>query len=127
MPIVQKNPDVPNEVISIAENPVIIQVAPFTFPGGITEAAVFDLTPFQGGPFRLYLDSDGSFSTDLYTDHYWLLVEAILPDKKYDNVPTGMKDEDGNDINELQEAVLDLNTIDVTVFALPEVEAEVEE
>ena len=127
MAIVQKNPETPNQAISIvANNPFHIQVNSFEYPGGVTQAQQIDLTPFQNGPARLYLEHDGSLSTDLYADHYWLLAETVLPEKQYNNVPTGMKDENDNDVNELQEASLDLNDFDITVFALPVVEPEPE-
>jgi hypothetical protein len=127
MAIIQKDPETPNQAISIvASNPAHIQVSSFEFPGGVTQAQQIDLTPYQGGPFRLYLEHDGSLSTDLYADQYWLLAETVLPNKQYDNVPTGLQDENGNDVNELQEAALDLNDINITVFALPVVEPEPE-
>ncbi|ABO49758.1 hypothetical protein Dred_1224 [Desulforamulus reducens MI-1] len=120
--IIQNNQDHPNEAISIDDkNPACLSVQPIAFPGGETQARVIDLTEFQGGPFRFYLDDDGALSTDLYKDHYWLLAEAILPDKQYDNVPTGQVDENDQEVTEMVERPLDLNKVDVTVFSLPEV------
>ena len=91
------------------------------YPGGDTASATIDLTPFQGGPFRLYLDSDGSLSTDLYRDHFWLLAEAVLPERIFDQEYTGQIDGNGQAITRMVERPLDLNMINVTVFPLPEV------
>jgi len=119
--IKQHDPDRPNEAIKIDANPACLSVQPISCPGGEAQAVVIDLTPLQGGPFRLYLDSDGAISTDLYSDHYWLLAEGMLPDKQYDNVPTGQVDENGQPVTTMAERLLDLNDIDITVFPLPEV------
>ncbi len=121
MPITQHNPNKSNTAIEIDANPARLLVHPVPYPGGNTVGATIDLTPFQGGPFRLYLDSDGSLSTDLYRDHYWLLAEATLPNRRYDNEPTGQVDEHGQAIMTMVERQLDLNDIDVTVFPFPEV------
>lgn len=120
--IVQHDPDKPNNAITIDQaNPGRLVVAPFPFPGGQCAGGVFDLTTFQSGPFRLYLDGDGSLSTDLYRDHYWLLAEVILPEKKFDSQPTGRVDENGQPIMVMVERPLDLNEVPITVFTLPEV------
>jgi hypothetical protein len=120
--IVQHDPDKPNEAITIDEAvPSRLVVAPFDFPGGQCSGGIVDLTPFQGGPFRLYLEKDGSLSTERFRDHYWLLAEAMLPDRQFDSVPTGQVDEHGQAITEMVERALDLNTVDITVFPLPEV------
>ncbi|MGB9859206.1 MAG: hypothetical protein ACPLRM_01895 [Anaerolineae bacterium] len=120
--IVQRDPNKPNEVISIDQaSPNRLVVAAFNFPGGECTGGTIDLTPFQGGPFRLYLEKDGSLSTELFRDHYWLLVEAVLPEKRLESQPTGMTDENGQPIMEMVEHPLDLNDVQITVFPLPEV------
>ncbi len=121
--IVQRDPNKPNEVISIDQaSPNRLVVAAFRFPGGQCTGGAIDLTPFQGGPFRLYLEEDGSLSTELFRDHYWLLAEAVLPERQFDSRPTGMTDENGQPIMEMVERPLDLNDVQITVFPLPEVE-----
>lgn len=122
MPIVQQNTDKPNEAILVSQdNPAHLAVQPFSFGGGQTVAAVFDLTPYQGRPFRLYLDEDGSYSAEMQRSHYWLLAETILPNMELENIPTGRVDEDGQEITEMVEKQLNLNGVDITVFSLPEV------
>jgi len=121
--IVQREPNKPNEVISIDQTlPNRLVVTAFNFPGGECTGGTIDLTPFQGGPFRLYLEEDGSLSTELFRDHYWLLAEAVLPERQFDSRPTGMTDENGQPIMEMVERPLDLNDVQITVFPLPEVE-----
>lgn len=121
--IVQHDPGRPNGAITIDQTaPSRLIVAPFDFPGGHCPGAVVDLAPFQGGPFRLYLEEDGSLSTELFRDHYWLLAEAVLPERQFENRPTGMTDENGQPVMEMVERPLDLNEVQVTVFPLPEVE-----
>ncbi|MDK2902734.1 MAG: hypothetical protein PWQ93_653 [Clostridiales bacterium] len=122
--IIQKDPSRPNNILSIndlAPNELI--VADFDCDGLHVSGKIYDLTPFQGGPFRLYVDEDGMLSTDIYRDHYWLIAEAIIPDKQYESVPTGQTDENGQPKTEIVERLLDLNGTDITVFPLPEEEA----
>lgn len=123
MAITQQNTEKPNEAINVDPvNSARLIVQPFPFGGGETTRQEYDPTPFQGGPFRLFLEQDGSFSTKLEGDHYWLLAEAILPGKQYDNIPTGQVDENGQPKTETVERELNLNEIDITVFSLPEVD-----
>jgi|GEM_PF-1266725 hypothetical protein len=122
MAITQQNPEKPNEAVGVNPgNSAQITVQPFLFPGGTTSPAVYDLALFQAGPFRLYLEQDGSFSTDLYGDHYWLLAETILPETQYDQALTGQVDENDQPKTEMVERALNLNEIDIIVFSLPEV------
>ena len=122
MAMIQQNPETPNEVVCVdPDNSAQVTVQPFLFPGGTTSSAVFDLTPSQGGPFRLYLEADGSLNTELFRDHYWLLAEVILPDCRFENQLTGQVDENGQTIITMVERPLNLNDIDITVFSLPEV------
>lgn len=123
MAIVQHDPARPNMAIQIdAANParLLIDPIPLPFPGGTTAAATCDLTPLQGGPGRLYLNYDGSVTTNLYGDHYWLLAEAILPDRQFDQVLAGV-DPNGQEIFNMVERPLDLTAVEVVVFPLPEV------
>jgi len=117
--IIQHNPDKPNAALSIDQaSPNRLVVASFPFPGGECAGGRIDLTPFQGGPFRLYLETDGSLSTGPFQDHYWLLAEAVLPERHFENQPN----EHGQPVMTLVERPLDLNDVQITVFPLPEVE-----
>lgn len=122
--IIQKDPNRPNnnDVLSISKAaPNELIVASFRCGGLDVAGRTFDLTPFQGGPFRLYVDEDGTLSTDLYKDHYWIIAEAIIPEKQYESVPTGQVDENGKPKTEIVERPLGLNNIDIIAFPLPEV------
>ena len=120
--IVQHDPARPNAAITIdAESPSRLAVAPFPYPGGQCQGNVLDLSAYQGEAFRLYLEADGSLSTELFRDHYWLLAEAVLPERRYEMVPSGQVDENGQPLTVLQEVPLDLGEIQITVFPLPEV------
>lgn len=122
MAIVQHDPLKPNPTISVDKvNPARLAIAAFAYPGGNCPGATVDLTGFQGGPVRIYLDTDGAISTDLYRDHHWLLAEAILPERRYDSEPTGQVDEHGQPIMTMVERPLNLNELNIIVFPLPEV------
>lgn len=121
--IVQHDPIKPNEVVSIDQDDQrFLKISQFEFPGGKCSSLAIDLTLYQGGPFRLYLEKDGTLSTELYRGHYWLLAEAQLPEKRYETVPTGQVDENGQPVTQMVECPLDLNNVDIIVFPLPEVE-----
>ncbi|MDQ7791266.1 MAG: hypothetical protein RDV00_03950 [Clostridia bacterium] len=120
--IVQHNPGKPNEAIDIDQTTSSrLVIAAFPFPGGECAGGRIDLTPFQGGPFRLYLETDGSLNTELFRDHYWLLAEAVLPERHFENQPTGMTDEHGQPVMTMVEQPLDLNDVEIMVYPLPEV------
>lgn len=120
--IIQRDPSKPNEAISIDQaTSSRLVIDAFPFPGGECAGGGIDLTPFHGGPFRLYLEVDGSLNMELFRDHYWLLAEAILPERRYESQPTGQVDENGQPIMVMVERPLDLNNIQITVFSLPEV------
>jgi len=121
--IVQFDSKKTNEAISIDQDDRrILKVSQFEFPGGTCPGAAINLTPYQGGPFRLYLEKDGALSTALYHDHYWLLAEAVLPERQFESQPTGMTDETGQSVMEMVERPLDLDDVQIIVFPLPEVE-----
>ena len=122
MAVIQYDPTKPNTAVAIdANNPACLTVQPVTIPGKTTAPATVDLTPFEGGPFRLYVDSDGTVSTELWRDHYWLLAEAVVPAPKYSSQPTGQVDEHDQPIMQQVLLPLDLTGVDITVFPLPEV------
>lgn len=120
--IVQHDAGQPNQAISVdSANHSTLVVAPFPFLDKQCAGAQFDLTPFQGGPVRLYLEMDGSLNTEPFRDHFWLLAEAILPERKFDNQSTGQVDENGQPLYQMVEISLDLNEVSITAYSLPEV------
>lgn len=121
--IVQHDQSKPNTVISIdPSDRACLKVDNFQFGNIQVQGRSFDLSPYQGGPFRLYLEADGSFSTDFEEDHYWLMAEVVLPERKFESVPTGVVDENGQEMTVIQEVPLDLEgpEIKIVVFPLPE-------
>lgn len=115
--IIQEN----NLVTIDQENPSILVVNSFTFENIRIKKQAFDLSEYQGKPFRLYVEKDGEFSADIDRSHYWLLLEVIVPEKKFDMVTTGILDEKGQMQTKCIEVALDLNHVDIYVFQLPEV------
>lgn len=121
MVIIQHDPSKPNEAIRLAANKLI--VAPFSAGSINCAGGTFDLEPYQGKAFRLYLEEDGSLSTDINRDHFWLLAEVILPPQRYESVATDEIDQNGMTIYKSVPVPLDLESgdVQVTVFPLPEV------
>ena len=116
MAIIQYDPVHPNQAIGIdPDNPARLTVQSFAFAGKNTAAGAFDLTPYQGGPFRLYIESDGSYSTDFYSQHYWLLCEVVLPPARYVSQQT----DDPMGGGMLMPVPLDLRDVDINVYPLP--------
>ena len=116
--------DQSKENIQIAIDPAnaaVMSVAAFTINDVRVPAQSFDLSRFQGETFRLYTEESGDLSTEKEQDHFWLLAEAKIPEKVLQNQLTGEVDEDGRDITQTIELPLDLNQVEITVYALPEV------
>ena len=119
-----KYQDESRENIQIAvdpDNAAVVNVAAFTIDDTRIPAQSFDLSSFQGTTFRLYAEQNGDLSTEKNQDHFWLLAEATIPEKVIKNVPTGEIDERDQEIMQTVEMPLDLNDVEITVFALPEV------
>jgi hypothetical protein len=114
----QQNPGKPNPNITIQGSKLLIST--FKVGDKTVKSKTLDLTPYQGGPFRLYLDADGSLSTELDRDHFWLLAEAVIPEQTFENDPTGQVDENGQAISRMVARPLDLANVEITVFELPE-------
>lgn len=102
-------------------NAAILNIAAFTINSTRVPAHRLDLSAFRGKAFRLYAEGNGDLSTDQNHDHYWLLVEADIPELQLQSVPTGEVDEDDREITKMVEEPLDLNTVELKIYALPEV------
>lgn len=103
------------------ENKAVLNTAAFTINGTRVSAQSFDLTAFQGKAFRLYAEENGDLSTNKNQDHFWLLAEANVPEKLMESVSTGELDERGQEIMKSVDVPLDLNNVEIKVYALPEV------
>ena len=103
------------------ENKAVLNTASFTINGTRVSAQSFDLTAFQGKAFRLYAEENGDLSTNKNQDHFWLLAEANVPERLMKSVSTGELDERGQEIMKSVDVPLDLNNVEIKVYALPEV------
>lgn len=103
------------------ENKAVLNTAAFTINSTRVSAQSFDLTAFQGKAFRLYAEENGDLSTNKNQDHFWLLAEANVPERLMKSVSTGELDERGQEIMKSVDVPLDLNNVEIKVYALPEV------
>lgn len=107
-------------IISVDEaKPSILRIAAFTANGIRVPAQSYDLTEYQGETFRLYMEENGDLSTCKHCDHYWLLAEADIPPKQTETIPTGEKDEKGQEKTTTVEVPLDLSGITFRTYDLP--------
>lgn len=109
------------QIVVDPTNAAVMSVAAFTINDVRVPSQSLDLSRFQGETFRLYTEESGDLSTEKEQDHFWLLAEAKIPEKVLQNQLTGEVDEDGRDITQTIELPLDLNQVEITVYALPEV------
>ena len=120
MAIVQINTEQPNEKVIIRpDNPAVIRVLQHKLPNGaMIQQQDFDLTEFQGKPWRRYVEEDGSLSVALDGVHFWLLAEAAAPARRAETQETGDGD-NGEPIIEHVELPLDLQEVGVLVYPWP--------
>lgn len=101
-----------------ADNPIVLKIGAYEFEGMKIPARDIDLTTYQGKMVRIYIEKDGSYSTNHGT-HEWLLIMGKVPEITYKSVVDGT-DETGQTRMKQEEVPIDLNDADFTVFALPE-------
>ena len=102
------------------DDTAVLKIGAYEFEGMKIPARDIDLKPYQGKMVRIYIDADGSYSTEHGT-HEWLLIMGRIPSPAYKSVPDGT-DENGQLRLKSVEVPLDLNDVDFTVFALPKQE-----
>lgn len=102
------------------DNPAVLKIGAYEFEGMKIPARNIDLKPYQGKMVRIYIEKDGSYSTD-YGTHEWLLIMGMVPKPTYKSVADGT-DENGQTRMKQEEVPIDLNDVEFTVFALPETE-----
>lgn len=122
MAIVQRDPERPNEKVVIdPHNPAVLQILQHELPNGaVVQPRNINLTDYQGQPFRLYVEEDGSLNVALDGVHYWLLAEAVIPEREFETQDTGETDEEGASITQLVELPLDLHKVDIVVYPWPD-------
>ena len=102
------------------DDTAVLKIGAYEFEGMKIPARNIDLKPYQGKMVRIYIEKDGSYSTDHGT-HEWLLIMGMVPEITYKSVPDGT-DENGQTRMKQEEVPIDLNDVEFTVFALPETE-----
>lgn len=103
-----------------ANNTAVLKIGSYEYEGMKIPARDIDLTPYQGKMVRIYIEKDGSYSTDCGV-HEWLLIMGKVPEVTYKSVVDGT-DENGQPRMKQEELPIDLNDAEFTVFALPETE-----
>lgn len=103
-----------------ASNTAMLKIGAYEFEGMKIPARDIDLKPYQGKMVRIYIEKDGSYSTDHGT-HEWLLIMGRVPEVTYKSVADDT-DENGQTRMKQEELPIDLNDAEFTVFALPETE-----
>lgn len=120
MPLIEVNGS--NPVVSVNENQLVIQ----SFILGNVEMPQreWDLTGFQGHKprvVRFYAGEDGEYHINDGQAVFWQVAEANLPGVRYESVPTGRKDENGQDIMEQVVVIPNLEQeAEIRVWALLE-------
>ena len=90
--------------------------------GGIekVDETTIDLTPYAGRHMRIWLDPDGSYSTDPRRDHLWQVAELTVPRREYKEIETGEIDPDLNvPIVKISASPVDLKGVKIDLFDLP--------
>ncbi|ALA68844.1 hypothetical protein GT50_00610 [Geobacillus stearothermophilus 10] len=107
---------------TISEEGSKIVVSPFVFGNGVQcQGGSFDLNEWEGRRFRLYLDEDGSLSTDDTIGHFWQLAEADVPLCKIIMIETDELDENEMPIVVSQKQPINVaEDVIVNVWAFPE-------
>ena len=90
----------------------IITIPAITLPdGSLSKAVDLDLAGRAGQAVRIYVDADGLTYINPARDMYWQVAELVIPP-----ACSGMDDEG----NPTPPPPLDLATITITAFTLPE-------
>ncbi|GEN33868.1 hypothetical protein [Aneurinibacillus danicus] len=107
---------------TITEEDDKLVVEPFTFGDGVQcQGGAFSLNEWEGRCFRLYLNADGSLSTDDTQGHFWQLAEAQVPMREIVMVETDDRDENDMPIVVSQKQPLNVaEDVVVSVWAFPE-------
>lgn len=78
-----------------------------------------DLTPHAGQRIRIWLDHDGTYSTDRHKDHYWQVAELDVPHMKYKTENTGKLDKDKQPAAITSAIPPDLRAVKIRKWDLP--------
>lgn len=105
--------------ITIVEGSKVQISAVDTVMTGKISQKTIDMAPFAGQVVRVWVDEDGSFSTNPGGKHIWQVAELTIPEIAYQ--PQMVEDPEGSgEMVEQSVAVpLDLNSTPVTLWPLP--------
>jgi len=110
-----------NAKVSVEGAELCIEECRFEGPDGIKQPAAqsFDLTSYQGGMARLFLNVSGEYEINRKDDYDWIIAEVELPPAVVRLVDSGELDESGDPVMTPVEDPLDLSAMDVTVYPMP--------
>lgn len=110
-----------NDKVSVEGSMLSVVETRFEGPEGIKQPAAqsFDLTPYQGGMARLFLNASGDYEINRKDDYYYIVAEVELPPAVVRLVDSGEVDEAGDPVMAPVEDPLDLSAVDITVYPMP--------
>ena len=110
-----------NAKVSVEGPELCIDEFRFEGPDGIKQPAAqrFDLTSYQGGMARIFLNASGEYEINLKDDYYHIIAEVELPPAVVNLVDSGEVDEKKNPVMVPKEVPLDLSVVDVTIYPMP--------
>lgn len=110
-----------NDKVSVEGPMLSIEETRFEGPDGIKQPAAqsFDLTPYQDGMARLFLNASGDYEINRKDDYYWIVAEMELPPAVVRLVDSGEMDEAGDPVMVPVEEPLDLDAVDIIVYPIP--------
>lgn len=104
--------------ISILKNGKIAIAALECAGIGKVAKTTIGLTPYAGERVRIWLDRNGTYSLDKFTDHFWQIAEMDVPALvRQAGEKTG---EDGKIVPTEETLPLDLAGAEISVWPLPE-------
>ena len=110
-----------NAKVSVEGTMLLVEEARFSGPEGTKQPAAqrFDLSPYQGGMMRLFLDASGEYEINRKDDYYHIVAEVELPPAVVQLVDSRKVDEAGDSVMTPVEDPLDLSAVDITVYPMP--------
>jgi len=91
--------------------------------GKISQRTI-DMTPYAGEYVRIWLEEDGSYSSNKHIDHYWQIAEMQVPEQKYQEINTQEintreMNTDATPVIKVEQIPIDLSGVEIITFDLP--------
>lgn len=103
----------------ISKNTESIRIGALDFPGvGQVGGHTIDLVQHAGQMVRVWLDRDGSYSTDPRQQHLWQIAEFQVPERQMEAQPVN-DPVSGEETTAMVALPLDLSAMQITTFDLP--------